>query len=303
MSSLQKQFAFAWNASALGDTMKKRRISPRRWVQIGVTALTNGYVNGFLQGKIYDGPLKRLCVPGLNCYSCPGALGSCPIGALQAVVGSRDYSVAFSIIGFLMVVGAFFGRTVCGWLCPFGFLQEMLYKIPLLKKRKTLPGHRVMIYLKYLILVVFVFALPLIFVDILGQGSPYFCKLICPAGTLEAGIPLALRNEGIRASLGALFQWKVVLLLAVVVLSIKAFRPFCKYVCPLGAAYALFNRVAFLRFVVEEEKCVQCGKCTAVCPMAVQPNKTPNHAECIRCGKCLEVCPTKAIHRIQKKEK
>lgn len=128
MSSLQKQFAFAWNASALGDTMKKRRISPRRWVQIGVTALTNGYVNGFLQGKIYDGPLKRLCVPGLNCYSCPGALGSCPIGALQAVVGSRDYSVAFSIIGFLMAVGAFSGERFVGGFARLAFCKRCFTK-------------------------------------------------------------------------------------------------------------------------------------------------------------------------------
>ena len=70
----------------------KENTAPRRpkkgirlWIQIIFAALTNGYVNGFLQSKIYTGPTKAICVPGLNCYSCPGALGACPIGSLQAV--------------------------------------------------------------------------------------------------------------------------------------------------------------------------------------------------------------------------
>ena len=88
----------------------------RLWVQAGFTALTNGYATGFLKGEIYTGKTKALCVPGLNCYSCPGALGSCPIGSLQAVLGSHNYQFSFYIFGFLMVVGALFGRFVCGWL-------------------------------------------------------------------------------------------------------------------------------------------------------------------------------------------
>ena len=76
----------------------------RLLVQACFAALTNGYLRGFLEGKIYSGPLKQLCVPGLNCYSCPGALGACPIGALQAVLGSRGRKVSLYVVGFLVSV-------------------------------------------------------------------------------------------------------------------------------------------------------------------------------------------------------
>ena len=149
----------------------KRRI--RLWVQLGVSALTNGYASGFVGGKIFTGPSKAYCVPGLNCYSCPGALGSCPIGALQAVLGSRDYRFAFYLTGFFMMIGAVLGRFVCGWLCPFGLVQDLLYKIPFVKKLKKLPGDRWLKWLKYVLLIGFVILLPLFVVDVIGQGSPF----------------------------------------------------------------------------------------------------------------------------------
>ena len=138
-------------------------------VQVGFTALTNGYVLGFIKGKIYKGPTKALCVPGLNCYSCPGALGACPIGSLQAVLGSRNYRFSFYIIGFLIFIGSLIGRFVCGWLCPFGLIQDLLYKIPFFRnrKRKNLPGHKWLVWLKYVILVVFVILMPMFYVCLL----------------------------------------------------------------------------------------------------------------------------------------
>ena len=133
----------------------KENTAPRRpkkgirlWIQIIFAALTNGYVNGFLQSKIYTGPTKAICVPGLNCYSCPGALGACPIGSLQAVIGSRNYQFSFYVIGILVAVGAFCGRFVCGFLCPFGLVQDLLHKIPV-PKLKKLPGEKYLKYLKY----------------------------------------------------------------------------------------------------------------------------------------------------------
>ena len=175
--------------------MGKRKKGLRLWVQIGFTALTNGYWLGFLTGRIYRGPGKAACVPGLNCYSCPGALGSCPIGALQAVLGSRDYKVSFYVTGFLLLVGSVFGRFVCGWLCPFGLIQDLLYRIPFFRKRKNLPGHKGLVWLKYGILALFVILLPSVVVDLVGQGSPWFCKYICPSGTLMAGLPLLASND------------------------------------------------------------------------------------------------------------
>ena len=248
-----------------------------------------------MQGKIYKGRLKNLCVPGLNCYSCPGAVGSCPIGSLQAVIGNWNFKFAFYVAGFLVFVGALIGRFVCGWLCPFGLVQDLLHKIPFPKKIKTFRGDKLLRKLKYVILAVFVILLPLYLVDIMDQGSPYFCKLICPAGTLEGGIPLVLLNKSMRRAIGWLYVWKNVLLAVAVLLSILIYRPFCKYICPLGAIYSVFNPISVFKYRVDKNKCTQCGACAKVCKMQVNPSKTPNHPECIRCGQCKKICPTGAI--------
>ena len=206
--------------------------------------LTNSYLTGFVQGKIYKGKLKNLCAPGLNCYSCPGALGACPVGAMQAVIGNWNFKFAFYVAGFLMFIGALMGRFVCGWLCPFGLIQDLLHKIPFPKKAGTFRGDKLLRKLKYVILAVFVILLPMFLVDVLGQGAPYFCKLICPAGTLEGGLPLVLLNKSMRSALGWLYVWKNVLLAGTIVLSVLIYRPFCKYICPLGAVYSVFNPIS-----------------------------------------------------------
>ena len=273
----------------------KKPVSLRLWVQICFAAVTNGYAVGFAKGKIFIGPTKKLCLPGLNCYSCPGALGSCPIGSLQAVLGDRNYNMAFYVIGFLILVGALAGRFVCGWLCPFGLIQDLLYKIPFPKKLKKLPGDKILKYLKYFILLGFVIILPLTVLDIVGQGSPWFCKYICPSGTLFAGIPLIAANPPLQAVLGWLFTWKFVILAVLTVMSIMVFRPFCKYLCPLGAIYGLFNPIALYRFKIDKQKCTNCGACRKACPMDITVQKTPNSPECIRCGRCKSACPHGAI--------
>ena len=271
----------------------KKRL--RLIVQVVFTALTNGYAQGFVQGRIFTGPTKAYCVPGLNCYSCPGALGACPIGSLQAVLGSRNYKMAFYVVGFLMVVGAVFGRFVCGWLCPFGLVQDLLYKIPFVKKLRKLPGDRWLKWLKYVLLVGFVIILPLFAVDIIGQGQPWFCEYICPSGTLLAGIPLLAANPALRAAAGWLFAWKLLILVVLVFLSILVYRPFCRYLCPLGAIYGLFNPIAFYRLKVDEHKCTHCGACRRACKLDIPVDKTPNSPECIRCGDCKRACPHGAI--------
>jgi len=277
--------------------LAKKTSELRRHVFQAVWALlTNSYLAGFVSGKIYKGKLKNLCVPGLNCYSCPGALGSCPIGSLQAVIGDRNYKFAFYVAGFLMFVGALIGRIVCGWLCPFGLIQDLLHKIPFPKKIKTFRGDRLLRKLKYVILTVFVILMPLFLVDVIGQGSPYFCKLICPAGTLEGGIPLVLLNKSLRSAIGWLYAWKNVILGITVFLSILIYRPFCKYVCPLGAIYSVFNPISVFKYRVDESKCTHCGACSKVCKMQIDPSKTPNSLECIRCGQCKKVCPTGALY-------
>ena len=268
----------------------------RTAVQFAWTFITNSYLIGFAKGKIYTGSLKNLCVPGLNCYSCPGARGACPIGSLQAVIGSAKYQVALYVSGLIMLFGALMGRFTCGWLCPFGLLQDLIHKIPFPKKLKTFKGDRILRWLKYVILAVFVILLPMFAVDIMGQGAPYFCKYICPSGIFLGGIPLVASNPMLRDAVGFLFTWKSVILAVVIILSIIIYRPFCKYICPLGAIYGVCNRFSALKIAVDEDKCISCGKCGRVCQMGVDPLKNPNSAECIRCGKCMDNCPTHALH-------
>lgn len=264
-------------------------------IQMLAAFFTNPFLLNFFQGKIYRGKLKSVCVPGLNCYSCPGAAGSCPIGSFQAVAGSPKFKFSYYIVGIMILIGAILGRAVCGFLCPFGWFQELLHKIP--SKKFSTKRFHMFTYLKYVILIVFVIILPITAVNEVGMGNPFFCKYICPAGILEGAIPLSIVNEGIRAGLGWLFTWKSCILVGVMVLSVFFYRPFCKALCPLGAFYALFNKISVYRFWVDKEKCTSCGACSKICRMDVEVFRTPNHTECIRCGDCIQICPHKAIKK------
>ena len=275
--------------------MKSRIPVLRKAVQLGWGVLSNAYVTGFLKGTIYQGPLKNFCVPGMNCYSCPGALGACPIGALQAMFDGRRRKFAFSVLGYLAALGLLVGRFICGWLCLFGLIQELLYKIPLPKLKLPKKLDRVLRYLKYAVLLILVFLLPLFWRSELGIGEPFFCKYLCPVGTLEGGVPLVLLQEQLRAAVGTLFHWKFTLMAMVLLSSVFIHRPFCKYLCPLGAFYALFQKVSILRMGLDKNKCVSCGKCEKACPMGVAVTKDPNSAECIRCGACVRACPAGAL--------
>lgn len=265
----------------------------RGWIQAAAILLTNIHIPNLLKGKIYQGNVKTMCVPGLNCYSCPAATGACPIGAFQAVVGSSKFKFTYYITGFFILLGVLLGRFICGFLCPFGWFQDLLHKIP--GKKLSTAKLKPLRYLKYVILVVFVILLPAFVTNSLGMGDPFFCKYICPQGVLEGAIPLSLANSGIRAALGHLFTFKFTVLALFIILSILFYRPFCKWICPLGAIYSLFNKVSFLKIQVDHEKCVGCQKCSRVCKMDVNVVDTPNHPECIRCGECMKACPTDAI--------
>lgn len=265
----------------------------RGMIQAGATLLTNIHLPNFLKGGIYQGKGKAVCVPGLNCYSCPAASGACPIGSFQAVVGSSKFRFSYYITGFLILLGVLLGRFICGFLCPFGWFQELLHRIP--TKKFSTKKLKPLKYVKYAVLLVMVVLLPVFVTNDVGMGDPFFCKYLCPQGVLEGAIPLAAVNSGIRAALGVLFSWKLGILITVVILSVLFYRPFCKWLCPLGAFYALLNKVSLFGMKVDKHKCVSCGKCAKVCKMDVDVTKSPDHAECIRCGMCIRACPTNAV--------
>ncbi len=273
----------------------KRRPPLQRIVQLCSAVLFNGYALGFRKGKIFTGRSKAVCVPVLNCYSCPGALGSCPIGALQTSLGGAGRRFPFYVLGLLMLFGIVLGRAVCGLLCPFGLVQDLLHKIPVPKLKVPPALDRPARYLKYAVLLVLVVLLPALAVTGAGVAVPYFCKYLCPAGTLEGGIPLMLADPALRGLAGALFNWKALVLLVILAASALIHRPFCKYLCPLGAFYSLFNRFSFYRMELDKSACVGCKQCERSCPMDVEVTKNINGGECIRCGKCKAVCPTGAI--------
>ena len=270
-------------------------IKKRPFIQSIAALATNAHIPGFFTGKIWQGNSKVVCVPGLNCYSCPGAVGACPIGALQAVLGGNKHHFSFYVTGLLLLFGVTLGRLICGFLCLFGLIQDLLYRIPAPKltvpKRVDRPLRR----FKYVILLVAVIVLPVFLTNQFGIAPPYFCKWICPVGILEGGIPLILKNESLRSMLGFLFNWKMGILIFIIIASIFTYRPFCKYICPLGAIYSLFNRFSFYQMNVDKEKCSGCKLCEKQCKMNVEITKNINAPECIRCGDCKGVCGHGAI--------
>ena len=233
--------------------MKAHRPSQRRLVQLYAAVLYNAHVKGFIKGEIYTGPAKALCVPGLNCY---------------------------------------LGRTVCGWLCPVGWIQELLHKLPLPKIKKG-RWSRSLGLLRYWVLGMFVVAMPLWYA-VKDVPLPAFCKYVCPAGTLEGARNLLAhpQNADLFSMLGLLFTRKWIILILFIVSAAFIYRAFCRFVCPLGAIYGLFNRVSLLGVRVEAASCSQCGRCVSVCKMDV---RRVGDAGCIHCGECIDACPDKAI--------
>ena len=267
----------------------------RLTIQLLFTILTNGYLYGFLSGRICQGRSKYACVPGLNCYSCPGAVASCPIGALQALLNQNGFQIPFGVLGFFFLFGSLLGRTVCGWLCPFGLVQDLLHRIPVFQKRKRLPFHRILIYGKYAVLL-FLVCIGSMFLFGGFARIPAFCKYLCPSGTLLGALPLLSANGLLRSQIGGLFFWKLGILIVILVLSVKIFRPFCQYLCPLGAIYGWFNRFSLVQIHWEEEACISCGACQKACPVDLSAHEISRSPECIRCGRCVSACPARCLH-------
>ncbi|HHV62361.1 MAG TPA: 4Fe-4S binding protein [Firmicutes bacterium] len=237
------------------------------WQALGFV-LSNSYFFKFL---------KYIPCPALNCYACPAANFACPIGTLQHFAVIRR--IPLFTLGILGAVGSLFGRGACGWICPVGGLQELLYKAPV---RKIHVSNRFS-FLRFIVLAVLVFIIPFFTLE------PWFSKL-CFVGTLEAGIPLALGDQRIRALIGPFFWLKIGITAALMGLMLFMKRPFCRFICPLGAIYSPFNRVAPGFVTARTDLCTGCGECTRTCPMDLDVPREVNGLNCIRCRRCVGLC-------------
>jgi polyferredoxin len=217
--------------------------------------------------------LRSVCAPVLNCHSCPLAVFACPVGVLVNFSALR--LLPFITLGVLGLAGALGGRFVCGWLCPFGLLQDWAKKI----RSRNASLSRRFVYLKYALLAGLVFAVPFF----LPKSTYAFCNL-CPAGTLESAIPWAIM--GLSSPWRWSFGLRAALLLGTVVLAIAVSRGFCRTLCPLGAILGVFNKVSLLRLRLAKEDCNHCGACARRCPVGIDPARQINHPECIRCLEC-----------------
>ena len=273
------------------EKIKRWIPSKRKIMQLYFALLFNANLKGFITGNIYQGSSKQFCAPGINCYSCPGAIAACPLGSLQGSF-SAHHSTIYYVGGILLLYSLLFGRMICGWLCPFGLIQELFYNIKTPKLKKS-PVTRLLSWLKYVILVFFVFIVPIMYA-FRDTPLPTFCKYICPAGTLEGGISLLSNavNESYFSMLGYLFTWKFMLLVSIMVGCIFIFRLFCRFLCPLGALYGIFNKISFFGIKVNMDKCTQCGICKTTCKVDIHH---VGDQECISCGECVAACPTQAI--------
>lgn len=271
----------------------------RKLVQVIWVFLVNGFWGFPVTRSIYQGPLKVICSPGLNCYSCPASTTYCPLGSLQQLLlGIRfsletgSFYIGTFVVGTMGILGATFGRFICGWACPFGLFQELLNKIP--SRKIAIPKQ--LNWCKYAFFILFVVVFPLFIVDEFGLGEPWFCKYVCPAGTLEAGIPMPILQPDLKSTLGWLYVNKIAIMIAFIGWSVVSSRPFCRTTCPLGAFYGMFNKYRLIKLKLNEENCTKCGACHAVCPMEINFNETPDSAECISCMKCMtEACTYGAI--------
>jgi len=278
-----------------GNMNWRQRCRPgtRRLVQLYSALLYNAHLRGFIDGEIYVGRAKTVCVPGFNCYSCPGAIGACPLGSIQNALAAAGHQAGWYVLGIILLYGVILGRTICGWLCPLGLIQELLHKIPTPKIRKSRIT-RVLSWLKYILLAVFAAAIPLWYGLRHNMPLPGFCKYICPAGTFEGAIGLLANpvNSEKFSMLGILFTRKFIIMLLIGLLCIFCYRTFCRFICPLGAIYGLFNSFNVISVKVDSSLCSGCGSCVCSCGMDVR--HVGDH-ECINCGRCMEVCTRNAI--------
>jgi ferredoxin-type protein NapH len=246
--------------------------------------------------------------------------------AIQLTLGG--WNLAYVIFPWLalasfVIAGVLIGKALCGWVCPFGFVQDLIGYI---RKRQTdlsARTHDTMIYVKYFVLAVSLFISGTFSASKLTGGNSSYSKalgvfaqapftVLSPSETLFATIPRLI--SGIQASgnipsdilsgiagLPPLFWVQFAIMVIVLVFVAYVPRSFCRYICPHGAIMALMNNFSFIGLRREPFKCEKggCRSCVLVCPTRVPILDLPwekfSHPECIYCMKCVDACEHGAI--------
>lgn len=273
----------------------------RHLIQIVAAFIANSRLWVTPTNPIYKGPLKHICFPGLNCYSCPATPWACPLGALQSVLANMKanlsagkFNLGFYVLGSIGMVASLVGRMPCAWFCPFGLIQDILFKVRLPK----IEFWRPLSIGRYITLFLLVILLPLLVTDQFGFGQTWFCKYLCPAGTLEAGLPLLIMSPELRSAIGMLFYSKFTIMAIFSIWSMVTTRPFCRAACPLGLIFGFFNKISWLRLRFNSGICVDCHACELICPTGVffaTGRDDINSTKCIRCFRCYSLCPGGAV--------
>lgn len=228
----------------------------------------------------------------------PSVEAACPFGAIETAAsfireGAFLRNLAPSnwlALGLVVASSLVAGRVFCGWACPIGALQDALAWLArrLYGRRGPYPWQpprrldRALRWLKVGVL-----------------GWVLWASLTALAPPLAAFCPYRALFEIGRFSL---FSLGLMGLLALCSMMIERF--WCRYLCPLGAVLALFNRLSPWRPRVHAEACRQCGRCARICPAGIDPLRDgTGHAECLRCYACADGCPVSGAVTVGGKER
>ena len=217
----------------------------------------------------------------LNCQACELAWLGCPIGMLQLYV--IKLQAPFYVFGVILAFGTALGRSICGWLCPFGLILDMCNKVC---THKYTPPH----WLRYIKYVYFIGVIILASLT----GYIWWCRYLC-FGALLGVIPYWLTWQNVSA-----FWFLYHLGLFSFYLTFSYFthgRAWCRYFCPLGAFFSILNPFSVLRRKHDWKWCTQCGLCTSVCPMGLDPTVDDKWSklDCVKCGRCVKECKSNAL--------
>ena len=264
----------------------------RHAVQLCAVVLYNANAFTSITGRAVDFPYDKTCVPGLNCQYCRYTVAGCPLGMTQQALSGSFSAVTWQFWGLLVLFGLLFGRMICGWACPVGWLQDILGKVPFPKLKKNRITYYLS-YVKYVTTALFIIGIPLYTGLVTGRGVAAFCAWICPGNVLEALLLPSLVQGSVDNLAIAVQNSKFFWVMALIVAMMWIYRPFCRFLCPLGAFYSLFNRFSIFGMAVHKDQCIHCGKCVAQCKMDI---RVVGDRECIACGQCIACCPQQAIH-------